>query len=645
MATSHLPLSITLPAVAAAAAYLNAKTLFSYDFNLLASIVPTITWAGWWKSRGRLNIFYRLEDLATSKSTENRVFLRFEDKTYTYAQAYDTSLRYADWLKTRRGVQKGEMVALDFQNTDTFIFLLIALWSLGAVPALINYNLTGKPLAHCVKKATARLVLVDPSVAENVGEDVRAELGQVSFEVVTPEMEAQMLSHDAVRPPDEDRANVTPDGMGILIYTSGTTGLPKAAIVSWAKIAVVGGFTSRWVGTKKSDVFYTAMPLYHSTAMLLGFAHALSAGATFAMSRKFSTSSFWDDVRKHDANIIQYVGETCRYLLSAAARTDPVTGESLDRKHNVRVAFGNGLRPDVWNRFKERFGIETIAEFYGATEGSFATWNLSRNDYSMGAIGRSGTLYNMLLGRSVAIVEVDHDTELPLREPATGLCRRAPRGVPGELLFRLPPGDVESRFQGYYGDKEATSKKIMLNVFARGDAWFRTGDVVRWDAEGRVYFHDRIGDTFRWKSENVSTAEVAHVVGLHPAVLEANVYGVEVPGHEGRAGCAAVVFKPEALSASGGNGGGLPSDKTLRTLASHVRAGLPKYALPLFLRVVSCGAIQTTGTNKQQKMSLRSEGVEPGRTGADEVFWLKGDSYVRFRAEDWKALQGGRVKL
>jgi acyl-CoA synthetase (AMP-forming)/AMP-acid ligase II len=380
--------------------------------------------------------------------------------------------------------------------------------------------------------------------------------------------------------------------------------------------------------------------------MLLGFAHTLSVGATFAMSRKFSTSGFWDDVRKHGANIIQYVGETCRYLLSAPTRTDPVTGENLDRKHQVRLAFGNGLRPDVWNQFKERFGIETIAEFYGATEGSFATWNLSRNDYSMGAIGRSGALYNLVLGRTVAIAEVDHETELPYRDPKTGLCRRVPRGEPGELLFRLPPKDVESRFQGYYGDEEATTKKIMWNVFSRGDAWFRTGDVVRWDGENRVFFNDRIGDTFRWKSENVSTAEVAQVVGLHPGVLEANVYGVELPRHEGRAGCAAVVFKPAALVGDGGGGRGVvPSEETRRTLAKHVRAGLPRYALPLFLRVVKAGDLQTTGTNKQQKTSLRSEGVDPGRTGSDDVFWLRGDAYVPFGPEDWTALQGGRVKL
>lgn len=243
--------------MAAAAAYINARSLLFYDYGLLRSIVPTVTSVAWWSHRGRLNFFYRLEDLATSKSSENRMFLRFEDRTYTYAQAYDTVLRYANWLQERRGVQKGELVALDFQNTDTFIFLVLALWALGAVPALLNYNLSGNALVHCVKKATARLVLVDPVVAGNVGDDVRSELSHVRFEVVTPELELQMLSHEPIRPPDEVRSDATGNSMGILIYTSGTTGLPKAAIVSWAKIAVVGGFTSRWVGTTKKDVFYT----------------------------------------------------------------------------------------------------------------------------------------------------------------------------------------------------------------------------------------------------------------------------------------------------------------------------------------------------------------------------------------------------
>lgn len=260
LTATAVPLPLAVPAVAAAAAYINGRTLLSYDLSLVGSIIPTMAHVLWWTNRGRLNFFYRLEDLATCKSSANRVFLRFEDKVYTYAQAYDTVLRYANWLQERRGVKKGELVALDFQNTDTFLFLVLALWALGAVPALINYNLTAQPLAHCVKKAKTRLVLIDPVIASNVGEDVRAELSHVTFEVVTPELELQMLSHDAIRPPDDVRNDITGNSMGLLIYTSGTTGLPKAAIVSWDKIAVVGGFTSRWVGTTKNDTFYTVGP-------------------------------------------------------------------------------------------------------------------------------------------------------------------------------------------------------------------------------------------------------------------------------------------------------------------------------------------------------------------------------------------------
>jgi len=364
-------------------------------------------------------------------------------------------------------------------------------------------------------------------------------------------------------------------------------------------------------------------------------------GATLALGRKFSTSRFWSEVRRHRATIIQYVGETCRYLLSAPPDLDPVTGEDLDRSHSVRVAFGNGLRPDVWNRFRDRFGIDTILEFYGSTEGNFATYNRSRNDFATGAVGRGGWLYQLFLGPTLAVAQFDHDAELPVRDPKTGLCRRAAAGEPGELLFRLPAEDVAQRFQGYFGDKEATGKKVMRDVFRKGDAWFRTGDVVRWDSEGRFYFADRLGDTFRWKSENVSTAEVSHVLGLHPAVREANVYGVEVPNHEGRAGCAAVVLDPAALTASAD----IP-DGTLRAMAEHVLRGLPKYALPIFLRVLRGGAaMQTTGTNKQQKHHLREEGIVPGKTGEDDLYWLRNGTYAKFGPLEFEELSGGRVKL
>jgi acyl-CoA synthetase (AMP-forming)/AMP-acid ligase II len=586
----------------------------------------------WNEHRGRINSFYRFESLATTKSSANRDFLLFDDEKYTYARAYDYVLRYGHWLKTQMGVKKGEIVAMDFQNTDQFVFLWLALWEIGAKPAFINYNLTGKALSHCIKRANTRLMIIDPNVASNVGDDVRQELPGVQFVVFTPELATAAVSCDPVRYPDELRGEETAEDMAILIYTSGTTGLPKAAIISWGKVFITGAFTSRWMGTKSSDIYYISMPLYHSTATLMGFGHILQAGATLALGRKFSTSQFWNEVRKHNATIIMYVGETCRYLLSAPP-------SDLDRQHNVRIAFGNGLRPDVWNRFKDRFGVDTIAEFYGATEGSFATWNLSRNDYSVGAIGRNGWLYSLALRRSVVLAEVDHETDAPLRDPKTGFCRKVTPGEPGELLFALPPDQVEKRFQGYYGDNGATNKKIMRDVFQKGDAWFRTGDMVRWDGEGRVYFTDRIGDTFRWKSENVSTAEVAHILGLHPAVHEANVYGVQLPHHEGRAGCAAVVLDPAVA------GSGLPDEETLRSIAEHVTKSLPRYALPLFLRLIDGTAMQTTGTNKQQKHNFRDEGVSPEKTGDDVVFWLRNGTYTRFTTRDWAELNGGRVRL
>lgn len=384
------------------------------------------------------------------------------------------------------------------------------------------------------------------------------------------------------------------------------------------------------------------MPLYHSSAAILSFLAVLQAGSTQSLGRKFSTRTFWHDVRSSNATIIQYVGETLRYLL-AAPKPDP---PSLDRDHRVRLAWGNGLRPDVWDQFKDRFGIDSIAEMYSATEGTFATFNLSSNDFSKGAIGRNGTIYNAVMSRRIAIVEVDWLTDLPARNPTTQLCAKVKPGDPGEMLFRLPdsPDEIHKRFQGYYNNPAATQKKIIRDVLRKGDAWFRTGDVVRWGADGLVYFHDRIGDTFRWKAENVSTAEVSQVLGLHPAVTDANVYGIQIPNHDGRAGCAAV-----HLSLPSSDLTSPASRETLRDIAAHVRTNLPRYAVPLFLRILD-GDIgqQATGTNKHQKNALRDIGVDPSKAtaGLGTVYWLQGEEgYVPFRERDWQGLEGGKVKL
>jgi acyl-CoA synthetase (AMP-forming)/AMP-acid ligase II len=300
-------------------------------------------------------------------------------------------------------------------------------------------------------------------------------------------------------------------------------------------------------------------------------------------------------------------------------------------KNSVRIAFGNGLRPDVWSRFKERFGIEAIAEFYAATEGSSGCWNFSRNDFSKGAIGRNGTLGGLLTKAGSALVHVDWETEAPWRDPQTGFCKVVPRGEPGEMLYKLDADDIPKKFQGYFNNKGSTESKIMRNVLVKGDAYFRTGDMLSWDDQGRMYFNDRIGDTFRWKSENVSTNEVSEALGNHTAVHEANVYGVELPHHDGRAGCVAIVLA-EA-----------PTERLMKDLASHAHSRLPRFAVPLFLRLTKNMVV--TGTNKQQKHVVRSQGVNPEKTGEDELYWLKNGTYVKFRKQDWEELNGGRVRL
>ena len=599
--------------------------------------------------RDRINLFYVLESHAFGKASANRPFLMYQGQQWTYREAYDIVLRYGVWLKASLGVRKGDVVAMDFMNGPWFVYLQLGIWSIGAIPAFINYNLTGDSLLHCVKTSGAKLLLVDeelrPRFTENVLDTLsspaaRDGKGPVEVVMFTPELEAEVMSTRGAREPDGSRDGPRPPDMAILIFTSGTTGMPKPAIVSWKKCLLGGWFMSFWIGMKKSDRYYTCMPLYHTSAATLAFCSVLINGSTLVLGRKFATQKFWKEVRQHDATMIQYVGETCRYLLAAPPQIDPFTKENLDKKHHVRVAFGNGLRPDVWERFKNRFGIETIAEFYSATEAPYATWNLSSNAFSSGAMGRNGAITAWLLPQHSAIVEVDWSTESPLRDPDNmNLCRAVKRGEPGELLFVLDAADPTAKFQGYYGNKKASESKILRDVLKKGDAYFRTGDVVRWDREGRWWFIDRIGDTFRWKSENVSTTEVAESLGTHPRIVEANVYGVGIPHHDGRAGCAALQLDIESWPA-----GAAGNHAIMQDLAQHVVAALPKYAVPIFLRVVR--EIERTGTNKQTKAVLRSEGIDPAKLGEGEsLWWLKGGTYVPFREKEFAELKSGRVKL
>ncbi|KAL8725110.1 MAG: hypothetical protein Q9166_007552 [cf. Caloplaca sp. 2 TL-2023] len=640
------PLSIAVPALLASGAYLDARTHFSHDLTNIFNLLSAKGYATLGEYRDRANLFYLLEYHALAQKTANHPFLVYQGSTWTYKDTYDTVLRYGTWLKTRYNVAPKEVVALAFMNCPEYLFLWLGLWSIGAYPALINYNLTGAPLIHCLTISTARIVFIDHEVLDRFSGEVTSTISSPTFRFGKGPMEtvtftpAIALEIDSsitgVRELDSSRSGAQLHHMGALIYTSGTTGLPKAAIVSWGKIAVGGGLVSRWLGLTRRDRFYTCMPLYHSTAAILGFGSCLLSGTTFVLGHRFSNRTFWPEVRESRATVIQYVGETLRYLLAAPPQKDPTTGENLDRKNNVRLAFGNGLRQDVWKRFQDRFDIEGIAEFYSATEGTSGTWNLSRNDFGVGAIGRNGLLNSALLNLRCAIVQLDWEAELPFRDPENhDFCARVPRGEPGELLFKIDSRMIERGYQGYLNNDKASNSKLMHSVFEKDDAYFRTGDVVRWDKQGRWWFCDRIGDTFRWKSENVSTAEVSEVLGMHPAIGEANVYGVKIPHHEGRAGCATIVLNDDNEL----------GPKTLDGIASHIRSRLPRYAIPLFIRVTR--EMQATGNNKQQKHLLRNQGVDPAkiRDSGDQLFWLKGGTYVQFNDDAWSTLEAGRVKL
>ncbi|KAJ5376993.1 hypothetical protein N7509_013879 [Penicillium cosmopolitanum] len=571
---SDLPLKIALPAAAAAAAYLNARWALSHDIGLITSGLKMALKARVAERGDRLNLFYNLEAQALSPTTADNDFIVYNGRTWSFRETYLMALRYGAWFKNVRGVRQKDIVAIDFMNSSTFIFMTLGLWSIGAIPAFINYNLSGKPLTHSVRTSSAKLLIVDEEVRNCfppeqlktfASESFRDGKGPVEVVFHTPEIEAEVLEMEPAREEDKVRGGQAARDMALLIYTSGTTGLPKPAIVCWKKCWAASLFVGDWMKVGPSDRFFTCMPLYHSSAYIMGFVTCLFNGATLVIGRKFSARTFMKEARENDATIIQYVGETLRYIMAVPPEIDATTGEDLDKKHNIR----------------ERFNIPTICEFYAATEGTSGSWNQSSNDFSAGAIGRNGVLGNFILGRGSAIVDVDHETQEPWRDPKTGLCKKVPRGDPGELLFVIDANDPKANFQGYFQNNQATESKIVRDVLKKGDAYFRTGDMVRWDRDGRWFFSDRLGDTYRWKSENVSTNEVGEVLGSHAEVHEANVYGVVLPNHDGRAGCAAIVFNQQV--ASGTSGPALePSRATLDSLAAHTLQNLPRFAAPLF---------------------------------------------------------------
>lgn len=373
--------------------------------------------------------------------------------------------------------------------------------------------------------------------------------------------------------------------------------------------------------------------MYHGTGGIAGMT-MLSSGLSLAIGKGFSVRNFWRDIHDSDSTIFVYVGETARYLLVAPP-------SPLDKDHKVRCMYGNGLRPDVWLRFRERFNVPEVAEFFNSSEGMLSLFVWNRGDYSANCVGHHGAIMRFFFRNTLVPVEIDHDTNEIVRDAKTGWAKRNTYNKGGEILVKLPEA---SSFAGYWNNPNATQEKYVRDVFFKGDLYYRSGDALRRTDDGRWFFMDRLGDTYRWKSENVSTAEVAETIGRFPGVLEANLYGVEIPGHEGRAGCAALTIAPEQR-------------KTFdwKALAAFVRGRMPRYAVPVFVRVLhdEVGAA-ASHNQKQDKVKLRAEGVDPAKRGekvangkGDEMYWIppRGDVYVRFEDEDWQKLVGGKARL
>jgi fatty-acyl-CoA synthase len=546
----------------------------------------------------------------------DRTALKFEDGTVTYG-AYGAEVNRTAALLARTGIGAGDVVAILCQNSPRFLITLGAVAKLGAIGALLNTHLTGAALTHVLRTSGARLGIADahavPALADVTGTHPLSFFADVDARTTLP-TGVQALA-DAL--PDRAPEPVMPEVRGgdvfLYIYTSGTTGYPKPAIVRHIRFTLGGIGLSALLGIAEGETIYAPLPLYHGESLFVGFAPAFRAGGAFASRRAFSASAFLDDVRRHEAVAFVYVGELCRYLL----RQPPTP---RDREHRLRVAAGAGLRADVWRAFQERFGIERIIEMYGATEGNVAIQNLD---------GRVGSVGKPYAEGQVRLVRYDHVRGDVVRG-ADGLCVACGPDEPGELLGRIGHGGGTMEYDGYT-DRAASERKVLHDVFEHGDAWFRSGDLLRCDAEGYYYFVDRIGDTFRWKGENVATQEVADVLNGAPGVSETNVYGVAMPGEDGRAGMAAVVLQHDATFDGA-------------AVYAHAARHLPRYALPAFVRLVR--EMDVTGTLKQRKTALADEGWNPAYV-AEPIFVRDDDAatYVPLTPSRLAALQAGRHRL
>ena len=546
-----------------------------------------------------------------------------DGETTTWAAFNARANRYAHALKAA-GLKRGDSLSVMMENRIEFLALLIAANKLGIVAGLINTNLRERPLTHCITVIDSKKCVFGAEVLAAI-EQVKGELplkeGEDYFIVpegdsATPNwaIDLNALSAEQTDANPPDTADTTLGETAMYIFTSGTTGLPKAAVLSnrrYLASAQLAGTAGLRCTT--DDCLYICLPLYHGTGLMIGAGSSFATGASMFVRRRFSASRFLPDIREHGCTCFIYVGELCRYLSNTPEQPD-------DHDSPLVTMMGNGLRPDVWLSFKKRFGIKRITEFYGASEGNVAFANLLNKDRTIG-----------MTASKVALVRYDVDSDEIVRDK-DGRCVEVAKGEAGLLLGHINP---QAAFEGYT-DKEATEKKVLRDVLAEGDAWFNTGDLIREIDVGfslgypHYQFVDRTGDTFRWKSENVSTTEVSDIIGSFAGIELCNVYGVEVPGADGRAGMAAVSLTTDS------------SELDMAGFAEYVGRELPPYARPVFVRVRS--AMDLTGTFKMVKGDLKREGYDVTAL-ADPVYVMKpgAKSYEPLDGEYLQTIQSGQA--
>ncbi|XP_047519939.1 long-chain fatty acid transport protein 1 [Pieris napi] len=599
--------------------YICKKTFFR-DLLGLRVLLATMFRIWLWERNGT-TVVTRWEEVA--KMTPDKPAFIMADRSLTFREGDELSNRIA-WYFKRQGFKRGEVIALFMETQPEYVFLWIGLAKLRVTTALVNTNLRGSQLIYCLRIAGCKAVIFGAEMTEAI-KSIQNEIPDIPlFQFNPPGEESAPILQDTIPLSTEltemssesysDPEPAKPRDTLLYIYTSGTTGFPKAAIITNIRYLLIPLGVHNSAQLSSSDIVYDPLPLHHTAGGVLGAGQCIVLGCTVVLRRKFSASNYWKDVANYKCTAAQYIGEICRYLLT-------VPPSAYDTAHTAKVLIGNGLRPQIWEEFVERFNIERVLEFYGATEGNS---NLVNLDSKVGAIGFLSRTVSSIY--PLTLVKCDEITGEILRNES-GSCITCGPHEPGLLLGKIEPKKAILTFAGY-ADKTASEKKMVRDVRVKGDCYFNTGDILVMDHFGYFYFKDRTGDTFRWRGENVSTAEVEGVISNLIGLKDAVVYGVSIPNIEGRAGMAAIADPEKKLD--------------LESLATGIKTSLPAYARPLFLRILPAPPL--TATFKLKKKELVEQAFS---LGTDPVYFLdqKTGKYVPLTQKMYDDIMQGNIRL